>query len=73
MKRVITFSKSIYEALDFSLSKYKKIILMGLGVNDPKGIFNTTTNLYRKHKNKVYDLPVAENVITGIGMGLSIK
>ena len=73
MKKIITFSRSIYEALDYCLSKQKKIILMGLGVNDPKGVFNTTTNLYKKHKNKVYDLPVAENGFTGIGLGLSIR
>ena len=55
MKKIITFSRSIYEALDYCLSKQKKIILMGLGVNDPKGVFNTTTNLYKKHKSGSFE------------------
>ncbi len=72
MKKIISYGRSIYEALDYCLNKEKKIILMGLGVNDPKGVFNTTTNLFKKYKNKVFDMPVAENGFTGIGLGLAI-
>ena len=42
----ITFSESINLALKTSMKKDKNIICYGLGINDPKAIFNTTKNLY---------------------------
>ena len=45
----------------------KKIILTGLGVNDPKGIFGTTKNLYKIFgKQRVIEPPTSENAVTGI-------
>ena len=45
MKNKITFSKAINNALKFSLKKDKNLIVYGLGVTDPKEIFDTTKNL----------------------------
>ena len=46
---------------------------MGLGVDDPKGVFGTTLNIHKKYKKNVYDLPTAENSFTGIALGMSIS
>ena len=43
-KRILKFSQSINEALFLSMKKDKNVLLMGLGVDDPKGIFSTTLN-----------------------------
>lgn len=72
-KKVKKYSEVIRETLDYNLKKNKKIILMGLGVDDPKGIFGTTLNLHKKYKNRVFDLPTAENAFTGFALGLSIN
>ena len=44
-QRVIRTFEAINEALLMSMKKNKKIILIGLGVDDPKGIFGTTKNI----------------------------
>ena len=49
-------------------------IIMGLGVPDPKGIFGSTLGLQEKFgKEKVFDIPLSENAITGMAIGLAIK
>ncbi len=68
------FSEAINEALDLSMRKDKKVILMGLGVDDPKRIFGTTKNLLEKYGyNRVFDVPTAENGMMGIAIGISIE
>lgn len=71
-KRTITFAEAINEALSQMMSKDKNIILLGLGVDDPKGIFGTTKNLKNKFPKKVFDVPTAENSLTGISIGLAL-
>ena len=72
-ERLLNYNTAIREAIEQSIKKNKKIILMGLGVDDPKGVFGTTLNLHKTFKNNVFDLPTAENAFTGIGLGLSIS
>ena len=73
-KKILSFADAINDALRISMSKNKKILLIGLGVNDPKSIFGTTKNLNSKIlKNQVYDMPTAENSMMGIGIGLAIR
>ena len=45
MIRKLTYSQAINEALEISLKKDRKVIALGLGVDDPKGIFGTTKGL----------------------------
>ena len=52
----------------------KKVVLMGLGVTDPKGIFGTTKGLNKIFGNKrVLETPTSENAITGIAVGAAIE
>lgn len=71
--RTLYFNESIRETLEQSISKDKSVIVMGLGVDDPKGVFGTTLNIHKKYKKNVYDLPTAENSFTGIALGMSIS
>ena len=72
-QRIIPFSKAINEALHFSMSNDKNVILYGLGVDDPMEIFGTTEGLAKKFGNdRVFDVPTSENAITGVGIGASI-
>ena len=48
MNRRITFSQAINEAISESMAKDKNIICYGLGVTDPKGVFDTTKGLEDK-------------------------
>lgn len=71
MKKNITYFQAINEAIKEQMKKDKKVILMGLGVDDPKGVFGTTLDIHKKFKKRVFDMPTAENAFTGIGLGLA--
>ena len=47
-KRILSFAEAINEALSQSMKKDKNVIVMGLGVDDPGGVFGTTKNLKEK-------------------------
>ena len=52
--------------------KDKKVVIMGLGVTDPKGIFGTTIGLEKIFgQSRVIETPTSENAITGIIIGTS--
>ncbi|MFM7273636.1 MAG: alpha-ketoacid dehydrogenase subunit beta, partial [Gammaproteobacteria bacterium] len=47
--------------------------LMGLGVPDPKGIFGSTLGLQQTHGvDRVFDIPLSENAMTGVAVGSAI-
>jgi pyruvate dehydrogenase E1 component beta subunit len=73
-KRLINFAEAINEAILLSMKKDRKVLLIGLGVNDPKGIFGTTLGLEKKfQKNRIFDMPTSENSMTGFALGLAIS
>ncbi len=73
-KRIISASQAILEATDQFMKKNSNLVLIGEGINDPKGIFGTTSNLSKKYsKNRVIESPISENGITGIAIGLAIN
>lgn len=72
-KRILKFSESINEALFLSMKKNNNVLLMGLGIDDPKAIFSTTLNLNKFFPNRVFDMPTSENSMTGFAIGLAIS
>lgn len=75
-QRIIKTFEAINEALLMSMKKNKNVVLIGLGVDDPKGIFGTTKNIeknLKQKKKRVFDFPTAENAMTGIALGASIS
>lgn len=73
MSRNISFASAIREALDTAMTIDKNVFVYGLGTDDPKGVFGTTLGLKEKHGgDRVFDMPTAENAMTGIGIGAAI-
>jgi len=71
--RECTFAQAILEATDQLLAKDSSVYVMGLGVPDPKGIFGTTVGLVEKYgADRIQDMPISENAVTGIGVGSAI-
>jgi len=71
---LLNFSEAINDALDIAMKKNKKIIVVGLGVDDPKRTFGTTKYLKEKYgANRVFDMPTAENSMTGLAIGASLN
>tara|TARA_A100001388_G_scaffold269570_1_gene246044 strand:- start:417 stop:1472 length:1056 start_codon:yes stop_codon:yes gene_type:complete len=74
MIRVYKTSEVINLTLENLMKKNKNIVCFGLGVDDPKSIFNTTKNLQKKFgEYRVFDTPASENAMTGIGIGMSLN
>jgi pyruvate dehydrogenase E1 component beta subunit len=69
----ITVASIILDTLDEVLKDDSSTLLFGLGVNDPKGVFGTTTDLYKKYTtSRVFETPTSENAMTGVGVGLAL-
>ena len=74
MSREITYTQAIQEATDQCMSTDESVYIMGLGVPDPKGIFGTTLGLRDKYgAQRVMDMPVSENAMTGVAIGSALK
>ena len=72
--RELNYANAIKEATDFCLEVDQSVLVIGLGVPDPKGIFGTTTGLQDKYgADRVMDMPIAENGMTGIVIGTSLN
>ncbi len=73
-KRELTYHCAIREALDLCLKKDSNVFLIGEGIPDPKGIFGTTLGLQKKYgSQRVIDMPVSENGLTGICVGAALR
>lgn len=72
--RQITQAEAIREALEQAMAEDDRVILIGEGVPDPKGIFGTTSGLQERFGSaRVFDMPLAENGMTGICIGAAIS
>jgi len=72
-KKSITFSEAIDLTLYKIFKKSKKAFFIGLGANDPKAIFGTTKLIKDNFPNRVFDMPLSENSMTGIVTGSSLN
>ena len=70
----ITYAEAVRSALDYCLDNDPDVVLIGEGVPDPKGIFGTTAGLQEKYgEDRVLDMPLSENAMTGICIGAAIN
>lgn len=71
--REITYREAIREALGQALEMDRNVFLMGEGIDDPGGVFGTTLGLKEKFGlERVMDIPIAENGMTGVAIGAAI-
>ncbi len=71
--RVRKFKEAIDEAFVQAMEDNPDVFIMGCGVDDDSGIFGTTVSAFNKFgKERVMDVPLAENAIAGIGVGAAL-
>ncbi|HTY45841.1 MAG TPA: pyruvate dehydrogenase complex E1 component subunit beta [Patescibacteria group bacterium] len=71
--RGITCREAIREAQEQMLTSDKNVFILGEGVDDAAGIFGTTLGLAQKFgTDRVLDIPVAENGMTGVAIGAAM-
>jgi len=73
LENVMTGADAIRLGTAEAMGADSSVIIMGLGVPDPKGVFGTTTGLQDEFgANRVLDIPCAENAVTGVAIGAAL-
>ena len=73
-ERILSVAEALREATDICMGEDSRVLVMGLGVTDPKGIFGTTAGLCEKYgSSRVLETPTAENGTAGIAIGAAIS
>jgi pyruvate dehydrogenase E1 component beta subunit len=68
------FASEILRATHDEMTRNSKLMMLGLGVTDPKGVFGTTSGLSKTFGvERVIETPTSENAMTGVGVGLAIS
>jgi pyruvate dehydrogenase E1 component beta subunit len=71
--RELTMAAAIREATEQCMAQDSSVYIMGLGVPDPGAIWGTTSGLLEKFgAERVMDMPIAENGMTGIAIGSAL-
>ena len=71
--RKLKYFEAILEAHHQSMKDDKNVIVLGLGVPGPTGIFGTTKGLVNKFgEERVLDMPSSEQGMTGVALGMTI-
>ncbi len=72
--RELTYAEAIREGFAIALQRDPRVMLMGLGVPDPKGFFGTTIGLQKEFgADRVMDMPCAENGMSGVMLGAALN
>lgn len=72
--RKLTQAEAIREAHFQAMEMDSRVILIGEGVPDPKGVFGTTAGLQAAFgAHRVFDMPLAENGMTGVCIGAAMS
>lgn len=72
--RIQTYNQSILNTTIELMQQDSKVVIIGEGVTDPKGIFGTTIGLKEQFGNeRVLESPISENAVTGLCLGLSLS
>jgi acetoin:2,6-dichlorophenolindophenol oxidoreductase subunit beta len=73
MQRILTYAEAIREATEQEMARDPSVFLLGLGVDDFKGIYGTTKGLAEKFgSDRVVDTPLSEDGMTGMAIGAAL-
>jgi pyruvate/2-oxoglutarate/acetoin dehydrogenase E1 component len=72
MDRELSFIDAIREATDEEMRLDPRVVVLGLGVDDPKRIQGTTRELVEKYgPERVLETPLSEDAMTGVAIGMA--
>ena len=74
MKSEMNYGEACGVATQISMRRDPKVLVYGLGVDDPKGMYGTTKGLVDEFgKDRCFDTPLSEDAMTGIGVGMAMN
>lgn len=72
--RMITYCDALNEAMAHEMERDPTVFVYGIGVPDHKKIFGSTAGLLEKFgPERCFDTPIAEDAMTGLGLGAAIN
>lgn len=71
MANELRMVEAVRQALGEELERDESVVVYGQDVAVNGGVFRATQGLVEEHPNRVYDAPVAESGIVGLGVGLA--
>lgn len=73
MERILSYIEAIREAIEQEMNSDLSVIILGQGVDDPKGTLGTTKGLLEKFgAERVFDTPLSEDGMTGFAIGAAL-
>ena len=73
-ERILTTAQAVNEALQVMGARDENVILFAEGVDDPSSVYGTTKSLVPTlGKNRVIEMPVAENGLCGVAIGAAMR
>lgn len=71
--RKIPFKQAVGEATAQAMERDPDVFMMGVGIDEPKGIFGTTIEPVKKFgPERAFDCPISENALTGAAVGAAM-
>jgi pyruvate dehydrogenase E1 component beta subunit len=71
--RTMSYGEALHEATSQEMQRDPSVFVMGQGVDDARGMFGTTLGLHEEFgSERSFDVPLAEDGITGIGIGAAM-
>jgi len=71
---IVSYADALLQTMDEAMRSNPNAIILGQGADDFKGIFGTTTGLAEKYgKDRVSDMPLMEEGMTGIALGCAVN
>jgi len=72
--RELKYREAIDEATRQAMAKDERVFVLGVGVDDAKGIFGTTRGATLEFgPNRVFDTPLSEAALTGVAIGAALR
>ncbi|HEV2358065.1 MAG TPA: transketolase C-terminal domain-containing protein [bacterium] len=74
MERLLTYAEAIREATEQEMDRDPSVVVLGIGVDDFRGIYGTTRGLQAKFgPARVSDTPLSEDGMTGVAIGAALS
>ena len=72
--KIFNYGDACGEATKHAMRNNSKVLVYGLGVDDPKGMYGTTSGLVEEFgKERCFDTPLSEDAMTGLGIGMAMN
>jgi pyruvate dehydrogenase E1 component beta subunit len=71
--RELSYAEALHEATAQEMQRDPSVLVFGLGVDDPKGMYGTTLGLHERFGAlRSFDTPLSEDAMTGLAVGAAL-